>query len=141
MSGRVASYNGLGGNFLGVKVISTVSTAYSVTVDDQGYLLIVGGSGEMTGGGNRLLLPKPEAGMRFDIFFTADTVTTATKITSSGTDQDIYVSDDTTGKGVALASTAQGGGGITVFGINDHRYVAWDFAGSSGTRAANSTST
>ena len=141
MSGRVASYNGLGGNFLGVKFLSTVSTAVALTVDDQAYLLLAGGSGEMAGGGHRIALPKPEAGMRFDIFFTADTDTTAIKITSTGDDQDIYVADDTTCQAVALASTASGGGGITVFGISDRRYVAWDFAGSSGTRSITNTTT
>ncbi len=139
MPGRAASYKGLGAAFAGVKYISTASTAVTLTVDDQAYLLLVGGDGWTSAA--RIALPKPEAGMQFTIFFVGDAVSSPTKITSTGDDIDIYVSDDTTAQAVALASTAEGGGGIKIMGINDNRYVAWDFAGSSGNRALNSTTT
>ena len=133
MPGRAASYKGLGAAFAGVKFLSTASTAISLTVDDQAYLLLVGGEGWTSAA--RIALPTPEAGMRFSIYFIGDAVSSPTKITSTGDDQDMYASPDSTGQCVVLASTQEGGAGIHVMGINDNRYVAWDFAGSSGARA------
>jgi len=139
MSGNAASYRGLGAAFAGAKFISTASTVVQLTVDDQAYLLLVGGDGWTSAA--RLLLPKPELGMHFKILFIGDAVSSATKICSTGADIDMYVANDTTCQAVALASTAEGGGGIEVFGINSQRYVAWDFAGTSAARALGSTTT
>lgn len=139
MAGSAASYKGLGAGFTGAKFISTASTVYNVTVDDQASLLLVGGDGWTSAA--RLKFPKPEIGMRFDVFFVGDAVSSPTKLCSTGDDYDIYISDDTTGQCVVMGSTAEGGSGITLYGISDRRYVAWDFAGSSGSRAAAAGST
>ena len=139
MAGNAASYMGLGAGFQGAKFHSTASTAITFTADDQAYLNLVGGDGWASAA--RVKLPKPEAGVRFDVFFIGDAVSSATKICSTGDDFDIYVVNDTTCQAVALNSTAEGGGGITMFGINNNRYVAWDFAGSSANRALQSTTT
>ena len=128
MPGRAASYMGLGAGFTGAKFISTASTVYNVTLDDQGSLLLVGGDGWSSAA--RLKFPKPEAGMRFDVFFIGDTVSSPTKLCSTGDDYDIYVTPDTTGQCVVLASTQEGGNMVSFFGINDNRYVAWGFGSS-----------
>lgn len=139
MPGNAGSYKGLGAGFQGVKFHSTASTAITLTVDDQAHLNLVGGDGWTSAA--RVIFPKPEAGMRFDIFMIGDEVTTATKFCSTGDDYDIYVAPDTTGQAVAFASTAEGGCGITLFGISDRRYVAWSFGGTSEAVAITSTST
>ena len=128
-----ASYMGLGAPQSQVEIVSPGSTSYDLSLDQQGKLLA------FNTGAAQINLPAPEAGMVYNIFFLASPTqaSTATKIISSG-DYDILCAA-TTAQAVANESTAENGVGISLFAINEFRWVASRFGGS--TLNINSTTT
>ncbi len=132
---ELGTFKGLGAANFGVEFLSTASTLVNLDYDQQGKLLIFGGQTSCS----RIILPQPAAGIVFRVFFTgAGGVTSAHKIISTVGGSDILCAA-TTKKGVANETTAQTGVGIELIGINDRRYVASRFGGS--TLNINSTTT
>ena len=132
---KLASYKGLGAYNYGVEFLSTASTLVTLDYEQQGKLLIFNGQTSAS----RIRLPQPEAGIVYNIFFTgAGGVSTSHKICSTVGGSDILC-DATTKKAVANETTAQTGVGIQLIGLNEFRYVASRFGGS--TLNINSTTT
>jgi len=131
----LGTFKGLGAANFGVEFLSTASTALALTYDQQGKLLIFNGQTSCS----RILLPQPAAGVVFRIFFTgAGGVSSVHKICSTVGGSDILCGA-TTKKAVGNETTAQTGVGIELIGINEYRYVASRFGGS--TLNINSTTT
>ena len=126
----VATYQGLGAPSVPVSFISTVSTAYTLTQDDQGRLLIYNGQSSAA----RFNLPTPEAGMSYEIFFNSQAASSATKIIANalGT-YDIVVAGlgGSTAVAVAVGTTAELGTGVKFIAINDTRWAAFQTFGTS----------
>ena len=122
---NLVSFMGLGARNREVELLSTASTALALTYEQQEKLLVWAGQA----GAARLTLPQGEPGMAYNVFFTADAVSSATKILTPDT-SDFYVVDGTTDRGIACASTVEGGLGISVYCINTNRWVADRFGAS-----------
>ncbi len=105
--------------------LSTASTALQLTLDQQDKLLLWPGHSSAS----RLTLPNAEAGLTFNIFFQADAVSSATKILAKDTD-DFFIEDGSTDRGAGVGSTIEGGVGITVIAIDNHRWIADRFGAS-----------
>src|SRR3990167_1073528 len=120
-----ATYMGLGALDSNVRFLSTASTVYTLADDDQAVWALWGGQSSAA----RIRLPAPLAGVSYNIFFTDDAVSSATKITCSGA-YDIYYSHidrvQTTGKAVSLGSTLEGGAWIKLIAINEYRWAVVD---------------
>lgn len=132
---ELGTFKGLGAANFGVEFLSTASTRVNLDYNQQGKLLIFNGQTTQS----HIALPQPAAGIVFRIFFTgAGGVSTAHKICSTVGGSDILCAA-TTKKAVANETTAQIGVGIELIGINEFRYVASRFGGS--TLNINSTTT
>ena len=114
---ELAAYKGLGGTVNRVEFISTASTLTTLSLDQQGAFLVWNGQTSAA----RIRLPRPEAGMVYNIYFNATGVSTATKIISSG-DYDIRTAASTA-KAVAHETTAENGASIRLTAINGYRWV------------------
>ena len=120
----LATYKGLGALSARVEQVSLATTRVTLTQDQQGALLILDGS---TGSTVEIALPAPAAGMIYNLFFSTGSVSVVTKILSTGV-YDILVGG-TTAKGVANATTAERGQGISLVAINEFRWIADRFGG------------
>lgn len=119
MSNR-ATYMGLGSPLSRVEYLSTASTALELDASYQGALLVWQGQA----GAARITLPQPSGfGEVYNFFFLADAVSSATKILANDA-QDFYIADGSTERGVANGSTVEGGVGITVMSLSEHRWIA-----------------
>ncbi len=129
---KLASYMGLGSPQSNVEIVSPASTSYALTLNQQGKLLA------FETGAAQINLPAPETGMVYNILFLAGPTqaTTPTKIDSSGYD---ILCDASTAKAVCNETTVENGVGISLFAINEFRWVASRFGGS--TLNINSTTT
>ena len=123
---RLASYKGLGAPQLRVENVSLASTRVQLTDAQQGALLVLDGT---TGSTVEIALPQPETGMEFHLLFTTGGVTAVTKILSTGFNSDILVAGSTA-KGVANATTAEGGVYIRLVAVSDNRWMAFRQSGS-----------
>ena len=120
----LATYKGLGALSARVEQVSLATTRVTLTQDQQGALLILDGS---TGSTVEIALPAPAAGMIYNLFFSTGSVSVVTKILSTGV-YDILVGG-TTAKGVANATTVERGQGISLVAINEFRWIADRFGG------------
>ena len=121
----LATYQGLGAISARVEQVSLATTRVALTQDQQGALLVLDGS---TGSTVEIALPtSPVAGMKYNLFFSTGAVTVVTKVLSTGV-YDILVGD-TTAKGVANATTVERGQGISLTAVNEFRWVADRFGG------------
>ena len=119
---RLATFNILGFAEQDVELLSTASTALALSDDQQNKILVWGGQSSAA----RISLPTPELGMRYNVFFSDDAVSSATKFISSG-DFDIYYAHQdqvqTTAKAVAYGSTLEGGQFVEFVAISDFRWA------------------
>ena len=120
----LATYRGLGELSARVEQVSLATTRVTLTQDQQGALLVLDGS---TGSTVEIALPVPAAGMEYKLFFSTGAVSVVTKVLSTGP-YDILVGD-TTAKGVANATTVERGQGISLTAVNEFRWVADRFGG------------
>lgn len=119
--------------------LSTISTALSLSIDEQDSYLNWGGQSSAA----RITLPQPEEGLFYQIYLTGPAVSTATKFLSSANTPDgrsvDIVTGGTSAKGVAFATTVENGASIQFLGLNDRRWMALRGPGS--TVAITSTTT
>jgi hypothetical protein len=120
---RLATYKGLGAPVLAIENLSTASTRVTLTNDQQGKLLV---SANFSSGA-AIVLPQPETGMQYNIFFGSDATSAATRIVGNTGDSDIYslttAHVDSTDAAVAYGSTAEGAKWLQFTAISDVRWA------------------
>lgn len=130
---RLGSYQGLGARRTEVENLSTASTRNTLTDSQQDRLLIAGGWSS----GAAIVLPQPEAGMQYRIFFGIDATSAATRFVGNTAGSDVYffstAGAETTAAAVAFQSTQEGGAWIEFTGLSD---VRWAVTGMPGTTLA-----
>ena len=121
---RKAALGGVGKMNVELRNLSTVSTALTLSLDDQDAYLVWGGQSSAS----RITLPYPEAGLFYQIFLNGPGVSTATKFLSTANNLDGLSVDIITGgstaKGAALASTVEAGASVQFLGLDSRRWLA-----------------
>ena len=126
----LATYKGLGAPGFGVEFLSTASTRATLTQDQQNKLLIAGSWSS----GAAIVLPQPEVGLQYKIFFQIDATSAATRMVANTGGSDVYffstAGGETTAAAVAFQSTQEGGAWIEFTGLSASRWAVTDMPGS-----------
>ena len=120
MPGNVQTFGGIGAVQRYTEVLSSGSTALTLTYAQSGKLLLWNSQTSAA----RIFLPQPELGLEFQILFLGPPVSTATKIgPTTGTGRDVAVDGTTGAYGRNATSVGETGMLVRCVGVSDTRYA------------------